>query len=147
MRHLEYDNLNENMSSLIRIRSEKKVVGLLWAIADVRPGKEAAAASFCILGRTQTTLVAVGVYRHLVIDALSLHPPFAASKGCYANPTGLHSYKVSARLTEHAAALATNRHCVLSSYMSNNDGSDWNYKSLFPKKYRVKTNMKQQRER
>ncbi len=47
--------------------------------------------SFCILGRTQTTLVAVGVYRHSVIDALPLHPPSAVSKGCYANPTGLHS--------------------------------------------------------
>lgn len=124
------------MSCLIRIHSEKKVVGLLWAVAEVRPGKEAAAVSFSILGRTQTTLVAVGVYRHWVIDALPLHPPSAVSKGCYANPTGLHSYKVSARLTGHAAALATNRR-VLSSYMRNNDGCDWNYKlpkSLFTKK-------------
>lgn len=123
------------MSSLIRIH------GLLWAVAEVRPGKEAAAVSFCILGRTQTTLVAVGVYWHLVIDALPLHPPSAVSKGCYANPTGLHSYKVSARLTEHAAALATNRHCALSSYMRNNDGCDWNYKLpklLFTKKMQCK---------
>lgn len=42
----------------------------------------------CILGRTQTTLVAVGVYRHSMIDALPLHPPSAAFKGCYANLTG-----------------------------------------------------------